>query len=247
MSFSENARSWARQQGAPVTIGLLAALVVAFLASWFTRGEPFFEWFALFPGVFRPWTFLSYPFADRGDGTGLLWFLLFLLWFYWVGTSVERDLGARKYAAGLAVATLVGGLFVGLGREAFKVAQPLYGAGLPIAALTVAWGIRNKTAQIRLWAIIPITGFILALLTIAITLFGYGTGSPIVGVLACVPLALAWLFAENRLPVKYSKPVYQYRPSKAKERMDEAYYEDVRQREREREERERLRRLFGEE
>ncbi|HEY0866563.1 MAG TPA: rhomboid family intramembrane serine protease [Fimbriimonas sp.] len=244
MAFVDDARSWARRQGAPITIGVIAALVAAFLLSWFTSGQPF-GLLALIPERLLPWTLLTYPLAHTGDGTGLIWFLFLLLWLYWVGASVEQELGPRKYALAWLAMILIPAVVLGLGSLAFGRPVTLYGAHLPLSGLTVAWGVRNSGSIIRLYGIIPLSGRILAILTVVLVFFGYGTMSPLIGVLAVAHLALAWLFGMNRLPgFSYSRPVEVYKPSKAQLEKEARFRDEVRQREKERLERERLRRLF---
>jgi membrane associated rhomboid family serine protease len=242
--FPEDAQRWVRQQATPVTIGLIIALVVSFMFAWFTQGAPT-PLLALDTARLLPWTILTYPLADAGDGRALIFFLFLLLWLFWVGSSTERDLGSAKFAGFFALMTVLAGLFLFLGSTGLGIQYRLMGAGLPVAGLTVAWGTRNQNAQIRLYGIIPLTGKVLAILTVALTLFAYGTGAPLLGVFAVLHLAIAWAFAANKIPgYAYAKPVATYRPTKQQVERESSYFDDVRKREKEREERERLRKLF---
>ena len=123
---------------------------------------------------------------------------------------------------------------------------PLYSSLIPIGALTVAWGVRNQTACVRLWAIIPITGKWIAILEAFLVLFVMGESAPLVGVFALVPLGVAWAYAANGIPGLSFGPTTPRvsRAAKANERRDQSYYDDVFRRAKEREERERLRKLF---
>jgi len=98
-------------------------------------------------------------------------------------------------------------------------------------------------------AIIPIPGWLLAWLTAAITLFGYGTAysAPLMGAFACLHLLLAYFYASNRIPnLAYGRAggPTNYQNLKRTERMDKSYFDDVRKREQDRAEREKLRKLF---
>jgi hypothetical protein len=89
----------------------------------------------------------------------------------------------------------------------------------------------------------------LAWLTAALVLFGYGTmlQAPLLGAFACIHLIIAYYFAANRFEaVPYRQGEGRVNPArmKATEKKDKSYFEEVRKREQERAERERLRKLF---
>src|SRR5690349_13788725 len=111
MSFVRDFGQSARKSGAPATYSLIAALLAAFVAAWLFRGS-FFESLAFMGDWHKPWTIFTYPFADMGNGMGLFWFLLMLLWLYWIGTTVERDLTTPKYSLFLVSMTLLAWLFI---------------------------------------------------------------------------------------------------------------------------------------
>jgi hypothetical protein len=238
-----------RKSAAPGTLALIATLLGTFVISWIMRGalvNPLQFW----TDWSHPWGIVTYAWASTGDGTGLFWFLIELYWLWWVGSSSERDLGTQKYLGFFFAATVAACLFLWVGLILVHpgVRLPILGGpGLAISALTVAWGFRNPRGTILLFAIIPVSGLLLAWLTIALTLFGYGSmyAAPLIGLFAILHLGLAYLFATNKFPgVAYSRPVAPQGPLKASERQDKKYYDDVRRREQEREERERLRKLF---
>lgn len=251
MKATTGVQDYFRRSRAPATLAIIIASLAIFVLSWFMHGkllEPLTFW----TDWKRPWGILTYPFANSGDGTGLFWFLIELYWLWWVGTSAEQDLGTPKFLGFFFAMTALAGLFIWAG---LKIVHPeaigaLGGLSLPVAALTVAWGTRHPHENILLFAIIPIPGWILAWLTVALVLFGMGSEfqAPLMGLFACLHLGLAYLFASNKLPaVTYSKGVSFTKPQgplKAAERQDKKYYEDVKRREQERAERERLRKLF---
>jgi hypothetical protein len=242
------AQEWARRTGSPATVLILALLGAIFLAAWFSTGS-FGPNLALPTANPTLWGFLTFPFASVGDGRDLFWFLLMMLWLFWVGGAMEREVGSAKLVGFWLLMSLLFGLSMIIGTAATKAAVTLMGPGLPVSALTVAWGVRNPTECIRLWCIIPILGKWLAILTVALVLFGYGTGAPLMGLFAALPLAFAYAFAINAVPgFAYARGAtwsgQGKQQLKKSERMDKGYYEDVKRREKEREERERLRKLF---
>lgn len=238
MGYLDDARSWARRQGSPVTIGLILSLIASYLLMWFTEGRPFSS-LIFDPAHPLPWTPLTYPFAGEGP---VIFFLFMLLWLYWIGSSLEHDLGSRKFGVLCLVMTLLPVLFLGFGSLLVQRPTSLANELLPLAALTVAWGTRNSSLPVRLWGIIPVTGAMIAILDVLIVIFSY---PPIVSWLAVLPLGFAYLFAKNKVPFfTYSKPVYAYKPSKQKVQEEARYFEEVKKREQERAERERLRKLF---
>jgi hypothetical protein len=247
MSFVRGLSKNARSSGAPAVYILIGVLLAAFVVAWLVQGS-IFPHLAFTGNWAKPWTLLTYPFADVGDGTSLLWFLLMLMWLYWVGTAVERDLQTIKFVGFLLAMTLLPALLIYVGGMVINNKPPaVYGPSLLVSAITVAWGVRYPTTCIRLWCIIPVTGKILAVLTVLLTMFGYGTiyGSPAMGVIASLHLGVAAAFAANKLPFAgYHKPAWKSPAAKATDRRDAAYYDDVKRREQERVERERLRKLF---
>ena len=263
MKATSDAGYYMRRSGAPVTLALIASFVGIFVISWLMKGTVAAP-LAFLTDWSQPWGIVTYAWASSGDGQGLFWFLLEMYWLWWVGSAAEVQLGTKKYIGFFLASIVLAGLFLYLGlmlvypRGHIPNSDiPLAvggGPGLAIAALTVAWGVRNPRDHIMLMFVIPVPGLILAWLTVALTLFGYGSmyGAPLVGLFAILHLGLVYLFATNRIPgVSFNKaPIAtsSVRPNEAflkkTEKMDKSYYDDVKRREKEREERDRLRKLF---
>ncbi len=245
MSFFDDVRSAYRRQGAPVTMGIIVALVA--LSVFFLLTEyRYAELVAFYPGwIGRPWTVLTYPFLYQVvGGFGVIGLIFTVMWLLWIGGTIEREQGVRRYLAIWVLFTVLPALCLTIGWSVTRATEPILGPWLPLSALTVIWGFRHPTATIRLFAILPITGFWLALLSVVIVFVDYAH-PPLLGVFACLPLLLAYLFATDRLPgLRYAVAVAQYQPSKAQQEKERRYFDDVRKREQERAERERLRKLF---
>ena len=241
--------------GRAATYTLIVVLGLCYVLAWVTKSDVFVHgmWFA---GEFtKPWSLLTYPFASAGIGGNLIWELLLLFWLYWIGGDLEREIGSARVFATFFVASVLGAISVFVAWQFTHNTgvpgsptgyMPLFGSLIPIGALTVAWGVRNQTACVRLWMVIPITGKWIAIIEAGLVLFVMGEASPIVGVFALGPLGVAWAYAANRLPgVPFGKSeIKSSRAAKATERREDSYYDDVYRRAKEREERERLRKLF---
>jgi membrane associated rhomboid family serine protease len=249
MKSTSGVQDYIRRSGTPATFLLIGSFLAAFVLSWLMRSSVtnplqfYTDWS-------QPWGLITYAWANTSDGQGLFWFLLEMYWLWWVGTSCERDLGTPKYLAFFFASIAAAALFLwaGISLVHGRVPLPILGGpGLAISAVTVAWGVRNPRACVKLFACIPVTGTVLAWLIVALDLFGYGSlyHAPIIGLFAIAHLGLAYLFATNRLPgVTYSRVNPSYQAAKAHERQDKSYFDEVRRREQDRVERERLRKLF---
>lgn len=229
-----------RRFGAPVTAAVIVGMVVAFLAAFFgarlgilASGDPS-----------APWGFLTYPFSQTGDGQGLLFLIIEFAIFGWIGGSLERSLGILRYGLTLLGLVAAGSLAVFLAGFAGGT-TPLRGIDLPLAALTVLWGLQNRTARIMIWGIIPLSGLWLAMLSAGLLFFSYGTGNPVRGVMALVPCGIAWALAVYGVPGD-SPVVAGRRPSRAWQESEDRILQDAAKRRIEREENERLRKLLGE-
>lgn len=249
MSAFDDIKRTANQQGTPVTFVLVAAFVACFLLAFMKLLPVEAMVFQTGHAMQSPWTLFTYPFADM-DPSNFIGALFTCLWLYWIGGTLERDLGPGKYLAFFFGSTLLGSLAILLAAVLLGGA-PLFafGALFPLSALTVAWGTRYPTSSIMLWFVIPITGKWVAWLTAGIVLFGAGAASgaginPMVGIFACIPLVAAWAFAAGRLPFfTYGKEAPARKAWKPSEK-DDRFFDEVRKREKDREERERLRKLF---
>lgn len=245
MGFQDDIRSRLRGAGTPVTTLLVAALATAFMAIWLTQQQADLASHLIFSRAtfgLQPWSLLTYPFAN--SPAGFIAVLFECLWLYSIGGAVERELGPVRYITLWCALTVLGAasILIGLlamGLSGFALAGPL----IPIAGLTVVWATRNPDLTVLFMFVIPLAGKWLGFIAAGIVLFDMGVGAPILGVLACVPLILAWLFATDRLPFSYSGVSGKRANWKPSER-DDKYMDEVRKREKERQERERLRKLF---
>lgn len=242
MAMIENGRRWMRQQGAPLAMGIAATLVVSsfftFFTGWFAR------LFAFNPGdsLTRPWSILTYPFVHNGlgDPLALLFFIFLLLWVFWTGSFLERDAGIKKAALFWVGMTVLPALLLGVGMRLSGGGAYIAGPFLPLSAITVYWGVRNKEARVMLWGILPIKGIYIAALSVAGTFFVWASPIWWLGFFAVAHTGLAWWIAQKGLLRAPAIP----KKTKAQVEREERFEEEVRRRKRERDEQERLRRLL---
>jgi len=238
--------TYLRRTTAPITMGIVVALAVLSVVFFFSNGNGMELLVANVEWTQKPWTLLLYPFAYSGvGGIGALLFAIFMIgWMLYACGSVEREIGPVKYIATWVILTVLPALLVLESMRAARSGFSLMGPYLPISGLTVIWATRNQYAKFLIWGLIPVTGRIIGWLTVAGTFFTFGLGNPIVGLVAVLPMGLAWLFATNRIPFFKYKSLEIERVEKKQAERELAFRAEVVVREREREERERLRRLF---
>lgn len=245
MSIFRDFGGAARSNAAPVTTGIVAAIVGVFVLAWakiIPAGAILSMTFETSQAFAKPWAMLTYPFVT-GAFSGPIGVLFLCLWLWGIGGSVERDLGPAKYLIVWCVISVLCALCVLLGSIILHVPGASTGAWTCVSAVTVIWGTRNPTATLMLMFILPITGKWLAWLSAALVFFQ--TTPPELAPFAALPLLLAYSFAANKLPLAYSRHDVRFvKSAKKTERYDKKYYEEVRRREQDREERERLRKLF---
>ena len=240
-------KTWARSQKAPVNLTIMGLLIACALLFWFTAAKGIENFMLGADSHQRPWSFFTYAFAEMpfASGLSLMFFVFMLLWLYSFGGTVEREMGSARYAAFFAIATVVMGLVLWGGLNLVTVNRLVGAAFLPILMVTQVWCARNMTSTIMIYGLIPVSGKWLAVLNVIIVILLYGLGAPLLGVIAAVPLVLAFFFGAERIPgLNYRGVPKQVQATRAQARYDDKYYDDVRKREKEREERERLRKLF---
>lgn len=219
----------------PVTVGFLALLVLGFLATVFSPqlALPF-----VFQAGSAPLSWITYPFVANGV-TGVIFGGL---WVWFTLGSLEPVRG-WQWTASLTAAAIVIFPVLGFGLIAAAQRVVIGGAVLPIAALTMTWCALNAEAEVRLFGIIPLKGKWLALIEVALVLFGFGAGGVVAGVAFALALGPFWLIGQGKIPLPGSVR-RNTRTETKQEREFDRFRDEIYRREKEREEKERLRKLF---
>ncbi|HWD37863.1 MAG TPA: hypothetical protein VG944_03385 [Fimbriimonas sp.] len=252
MRFIDTLRSSPSSKNQPVTIGIIALVVLGTACAFMFHGLWVLD-VLLTNGSFRwPWSFLTYPFfyLNLDSAIGLLWFIFILSWIYWISSSLERDLGAVKFALLWVASSVLVGICLCLGAS--LVSSPLVGAGplVPFCSLMVVWAARNQTARVAVFGLVEVNGIMMVPLAALMELvecsgFVGAAGPKYIGLFACLPMFLAYAFARNKLPgIPYAPSAMKPKVSKAQIQKEQSFFDEVRKREQDRAERERLRKLF---
>lgn len=240
-SFQE-ARSAIRRVGAPVTLVICAALIVSFLALFFTQklSIPASMIFSAELAGREPWRFLSYPLAAGSP----IEVLFGVMAFYGFGAQIEREVSSTRFSLFLFVSVLLGSLGMLAGSLITHQTGGLAGPWPLIAAVIVAWGTRYPTAMVRVMFVIPITGKWLAWLSAPLLFF---STSPGLAPFLVLPLILAYFYAANRLsffPWRATSKVQTKGQGMRSASEERKYLDEVMDRQRRRDEQDRLRKLF---
>jgi membrane associated rhomboid family serine protease len=159
----------------PVVFATLITLVVVFvvmaLAVRFSdAGKAIYSFLVLDPQLVieegRVWTMLTSSLLHSLDSPGHL--LANCLGFYFFGPAMESRWGSRKFVGFMALAALMGSLFVlatyllGLGSA------PVVGASAITMGILMAWGLTFPDREVFLFFILPLKGIHIVYASIAL-------------------------------------------------------------------------------
>lgn len=199
---------------------LVLGLVIVFAILGAALGDPVYRWLAFVPGDFTSalrdhhiphvWAFLTSGVVSAPDIVQVIFVLLGL---YFLTPELERRWGGARLLEFLALAVVVGNVFV-LAGSFLPLAPAAYhppvamGPMAAIAAITMAWAKENWTAKARFMMLVPLSGKAMYFLTIGIaaitaifaTSLSEGALAPLGGCLAAAlfagtpsPARTAWL------------------------------------------------------
>ena len=157
----------------PWAVGLVLCVTVALsLAVAFgdRHAGGLFEWVSLVPQDVwhgQVWRLLTWPFVEPGP-IGLIFTCLFL---YWFGTDLAREMGSARWLTLFGAIALIAAVGTCLVAQVDPpVMEHAYLGGWALgSAMIVAWGLWFPHRVVRIYFIIPIRGFWIAWLTVAIT------------------------------------------------------------------------------
>ena len=231
---------WFRSQTSPVSVAICILMVVGAIlgtfAPSFTIENLAFDGH-LFPKV---WTLFTYPYI----GYVTLFLVFGILWIFWIGSAVERDLGSKKFLIVWLFASVVGILPLVFLKE------QVIGMVVPGAILVTIWGTRYPNQVVMVFMIIPVSAKWIATAAVlgVFAMYAEGTTHSLNGLAAIAGCIVAFSYARNILPrTTYGKGSMNQRnnpQSRAAKVYKQEYYDEVHRREKEREEKERLRKLF---
>ncbi|MBI5707374.1 MAG: rhomboid family intramembrane serine protease [Armatimonadetes bacterium] len=241
-------RNFKLRNGAPATTVIVSAVLIGFLLCWFDRSFRTFEAFRFQTNLFgsRPWTALTYAYCD----SGVVSVLFAGYWLWTMGGALERDIGTKALASFWLVESLLCPITFWVGSKVLGADGLLIGPWVPLAGLTMVWGLRNASARMLLFFVVPVSGRAIAWLAALLVLFGaYSVQmryAPGLAVFAALPLVFAWSLGTRRMKL----PGIPERGAKGNDFVRGAgfyskeYFDDVKRRERDRAEKERLKRLL---
>ncbi len=140
----------------------------------------------------RPWTLLTYPLVNYN----LLTLVFAMLWFWYIGGSLERSWGKQTYGFFLFLSTLATGLAFVLVSLLFRnKAMVIAGLWIPLTGITWAWAKLYPDREMLFWGLFPIKAEWLAWVQAGLTFYQYLVGYNILYALASISsIGVVYLF-----------------------------------------------------
>ncbi|MGE5582137.1 MAG: DUF1751 domain-containing protein [Bacillota bacterium] len=169
MGILDRIRRFLYQGFIPVTKSLILLSGIVFFGGLIFK--EIYNYLVLIPDtVFQlPWTLITYPLVNPEP----LSLIFALLWFWFVGGSLERSWGSWNYGLFALLVTLTTGVLMTAAGIFLGVEVVVRDFWLPLVALTWAWAGIFPDREVLLWGIIPLRAQWLAWITAAIVFFSY--------------------------------------------------------------------------
>lgn len=195
----ENLRYFLYREYIPITKGIVVSSVVLFLAHFFLAFLLRINLFSIFQfstlrWFFRPWTLLTYPLVNPDP----LLLIFALLWFWYIGGSLERSWGGQTYGFFLGLATVTTGLAFSLVSWFFRWTyriDAIAGLWLPLTGLTWAWAKLYPDRELLFWGLFPIKAQWLSWIQAGIVFFNYLQYNLGYALAAVSSIAVVYLFS----------------------------------------------------
>jgi len=194
---AEKTRYWLIQDKIPFTKSLLVANLLTFLLVELFHADKLLLYLGFMqPGEFpiNIWTAVTYPLLGCGS---ILCLIFSLYWLWLAGGSLERSWGSINFAVFFfAVSALTA---ASLAAGSYLTGAPVALAGLlvPLAAVTVAFGLLNPEEQILFMCIIPLKLKYLALLSAVLLFISFGSQHLLLGVFSLAGCAAAYWYVRS--------------------------------------------------
>lgn len=148
----------------PAAVGLLLVLMlVATLVAWLSSGA----WAPLVPGTLvggQWWRLVTYPLVQSAP-LGLLFGGL-VMWFF--GPTLAYDWGERRFLARVLIITVGAALVTLLLAAVFRKDFVYVGIWALVDGLVFSWALRYPNQQILIYFVIPVTGRVMGIITLAV-------------------------------------------------------------------------------
>jgi membrane associated rhomboid family serine protease len=194
---TERINYWLFADRIPVTKTLIVTNVATFIFCVLARSLGPLHHLVFDPATVlsEPWTLVTYPIVS-GDG-GLLYILFSCYWLWVAGGSLERSWGSGRFAIFFFQMCAVSAAAMYAGALTTGVEQPLIGLLLPLAGLTVAFGMVNPETIVLLMFVIPLKLKYLAAISAAAAFIGYAEASPLLGLFALAGCAFSYWYVRT--------------------------------------------------
>lgn len=167
-----------------------------------------------------------------------------MIWWYSFGGMFERAWGTRSLLIHFAVSVIINGLACAIGLWALNSKVFIDSSWLPVSFISVivcAYHAESPTNFMGL----PTQMKWIAVFVAILVIFNIGLGQPAMGLVAALPLALAWFYGKNGVRgFQFGRSNGATPADKRKNREFDEFMSKVRSKEKDRAEQERLRKLF---
>lgn len=234
-------RAWNKSGTPPVTLGLMIAYVISFLATFFAPS--LISQFAFSPSQFLHTPNLSPILYPYFLGPQIFNALLTLLSLWSFGSAIESFCGSKLYAQLWFGTALIAVIVTSLTDSLFHYGGWLLYPSIPMEAVIIYWALKNPK-QTVLFFMFPLAAWVLAVMGACFVFFTLGYNNPLNGLFALVPLGLVALYARGGLPTRSKVRATGGRYALPTDVTERDFYADAERRKKEREEKERLRKIF---
>jgi membrane associated rhomboid family serine protease len=205
---------WFTKDGIPFTKGIVAFTVLTFFFSLLGGERAVYSTLAFNSPLLmlKPWTILTYPLLITDPFS-----LIFAGYWMWVaGGTLERTWHTRKFAIFFLVVSAVSALGVFFASLITRDAVVLAGLWVPLAAVTVAFGMLNPEQVILFMLIIPMKLKYLAMISAGLLFAAFARTNLVTGVFSLTGCAVAYCYVRyelnNRLSAWYQDNVVRINP-----------------------------------